>query len=276
MIIDGRKLSNKIKEKLKKEIANYSIKSCLCVIYVGNDEASKIYIKNKEKACNYVGIDFKLIHFDSNVEEDTIINKIVELNNDDNINGIILQLPIEEHYNEKRIINSISHLKDVDGMTDINVGKSINNLGLFISCTAKGVMELLKSYKIKLRGKHVVLVGRSNLVGKPILQECLKKDATVTICHSKTKNLKTYTKSADILIVAVGRVNLIKEDMVKDDVIIIDVGINRYKNHICGDVSLGAKDKSLMYTPVPYGVGPMTVAMLLTNTLISYRNKNNI
>lgn len=273
MIIDGKKISIAIKEKLKREINNYVIKPCLCVINIGNDESSKIYIKNKRKACEYIGMDFKLIHFDGNVNEDIIISEIDKLNNDDRINGIIVQLPLPNKFNARKIINRIKYEKDVDGLTDISIGKLVDNCSLFIPCTPKGIMKLIDNYKIQLKGKHVVIVGRSILVGKPLLQECLKRDATVTICHSKTKDLECFTKQADILMVATGKRNLIKEDMVKDGVVIIDIGINKFNDKIYGDVTLKAKNKAELYTPVPGGVGPMTVTMLLENTLISYKNK---
>lgn len=274
MIMDGKKISLEIKDKLKGEIELCNNKPCLCVISVGNNDASSIYIRNKENACKYIGMNFRHYPYEEGRCEKEIIDKINELNNDSTVDGIICQLPLPDMYNVRNIVNKISYLKDVDGLTDINVGHVINGSDGFIPCTPKGIMYLLNFYKIKLKGKHVVVVGRSNLVGKPILQECLKKDATVTICHCKTKNLGDYTRSADILIVAVGKKNLIRANMVKDGVIIIDVGINKVNGKICGDVSINAKRKSYMYTPVPGGVGPMTVAMLLVNTFVSYKNKN--
>lgn len=274
MIMDGKKVSLEIKNKLKNEIELCNNKPSLCVVSVGNNDASNIYIRNKENACKYIGMNFRHYYYEEGRCEKEIVNKINELNNDSTVDGIICQLPMPDMYDERNILNKISYLKDVDGLTDINIGHVINGNDGFVPCTPKGIMYLLDFYKIKLKGKHVVVVGRSDLVAKPVFQECLKKDATVTICHSKTKNLGDYTRSADILIVAVGKKNLIKENMVKDGVIIVDVGINKVNGKIYGDVSINAKRKSSMYTPVPGGVGPMTVAMLLVNTFISYKNKN--
>lgn len=272
MIIDGKELSSKIKEELKNEIKTYMIKPCLAVIQIGSDSASDIYVKAKEKACSEVGIYFKHIKFEETVREIEVINKILELNNDEYVNGILLQLPLPEKFNTEKLINYIARSKDVDGLTDINVGKLVNKKKCLVSCTPQGIMEILKANEIEISGKNVVIVGRSNLVGKPLISLFLNKDATVTVCHSKTNNLKDFTKNADILVVAVGHKHLITKDMVKDGSVVIDVGINREDGKLYGDVDFDSvKDKVSYITPVPGGVGPMTVAMLLTNVNDTYK-----
>lgn len=272
-ILDGKLLSNNIKEEIKNEILNYEDKPTLAVISIGNDESSKVYIANKKKACEYVGINFIHIIFDEKSKEVEIINKIHELNNNRKIDGILIQLPIPSNFNETKLINEINPDKDVDGITQVSVGKQYLTDCLFIPCTVKGIMKIFDYYNIDLEGKNVVIVGRSNIVGYPSLIECLKRNATVTICHSRTKNLKEFTKKADILIVAVGKKHLITKDMIKKDSIIIDVGITRENNKIYGDVSEDVDKVCSMKTPVPGGVGPLTVAMLLENTLIAYKNR---
>ncbi len=274
--IDGKLISSKIREEIKTEVKNYMIKPCLAVIQIGNDEASNIYINAKEKACNEVGIYLKHIKFDETTREIEIINKIIELNNDEYVHGILLQLPIPQKFNEERLINYIARNKDVDGLTDINVGKLLNNKKCLVSCTPQGIMKLLQESNVEISGKNVVIVGRSKLVGKPLMSLFLNNDATVTICHSKTQNLKEFTKNADILVVAVGCKHLITKDMVKDGSVVIDVGINRVDGKIYGDVDYeNVKNKASLITPVPGGVGPMTVAMLLNNVNISYKNMTN-
>ena len=271
-IIDGKEISKKIKEELKQEIKTYMIKPCLAVIQIGNDPASDIYIKAKEKACNETGIYFKYIKFEETAKEIEVINKIVELNNDEYVNGILLQLPLPEKFNTEKLINYIARNKDVDGLTDINAGKLVNNKNCITPCTPKGIMELLSAYDIEISGKNVVIVGRSNLVGKPLMSLFLNKNATVTVCHSKTNNLEEFTKNADILVVAVGKKHLITSEMVKDGAVVIDVGINRDKDNLYGDVDFDEVSKKASYiTPVPGGVGPMTVAMLLKNVNDIYK-----
>lgn len=271
-IIDGKEISTRIKEQLKNEIKTYMIKPCLAVIQIGNDPASDVYVKAKEKACNETGIYFKHLKFEETAREIEIINKIVELNNDEYVNGILLQLPLPEKFNTEKLINYIARNKDVDGLTDINVGKLINNKKCIVSCTPQGIMELLNSYDIEVSGKNVVIVGRSNLVGKPLISLFLNKDATVTVCHSKTNDLSSFTKNADILVVAAGHKHLINADMVKKDAVVIDVGINREDGKLYGDVDFeSVKDKVSYITPVPGGVGPMTVAMLLKNVNETYK-----
>lgn len=274
--IDGKIISTKIKEELKAEIKTYMIKPCLAVIQIGNDEASNVYISAKQKACSEVGIYLKHIKFDEDSREIEIINKIIELNNDEYVHGILLQLPIPEKFNEEKLINYISRNKDVDGLTDINVGKLINNKKCLVSCTPQGIIKLLEESGVSIPGKNVVIVGRSKLVGKPLISLFLNNDATVTVCHSKTNNLKEFTKNADILVVAVGKKHLITEDMVKKDSVVIDVGINRIDGKLSGDVDYeNVKNKVSLITPVPGGVGPMTVAMLLCNVNTVYKNLNN-
>ena len=193
IILDGKELSNRIKTELKSEIKSYMIKPCLAVIQIGNDPASDVYVSSKEKACNDVGIYFKHIKYADDAKEKEIINKIVELNNDEYVNGILLQLPLPSKYNTERLINYIARNKDVDGLTDINIGKLMNDKKCLVSCTPQGIMELLANYEIEIEGKNVVIVGRSSLVGKPLISLFLNKNATVTVCHSKTADLKSYT-----------------------------------------------------------------------------------
>ncbi len=273
-IMDGESLSLKIQEEMKQQLKSCMIRPSVAVIQVGDDPASNSYIKRKEKACNSVGVYFRHYKFDDNTPELTIINKIKELNNDDYVNGILVQLPLPERYNEKRIANSISNSKDVDGLTDINTGRMINGRKTLVPCTPLGIMRMLEEYSISLEGKHVVIVGRGKLVGRPLSTLMLASDATVTICHSKTTNLKEITKQADVLVAAVGKPKMITEDMVKDGAVVIDVGVNRVDGKLCGDVDFDAVSKKASFiTPVPKGVGPMTVAMLLENIITCYNNK---
>ena len=273
-IIDGKKIRNEIIEELKKEVKHYMIKPCLAVIQVGDDEASNTYIRAKAKACDEVGIYFKHIKFNETAKEIEIINKILELNSDEYVHGILLQLPLPEKFNSDKLINYIARNKDVDGLTDINIGKIFNNKQGLVSCTPQGIMKLLEKENIDIEGKNVTIVGRSKLVGKPLAGLMLNKNATVTVCHSKTENLNKFTKNADILVVAVGKKHLIKENMVKEDAIIIDVGINKEDGKLYGDVDFDkVKTKAKKITPVPGGVGPMTVAMLMTNVITAYNKQ---
>ena len=273
-IIDGKKIRNEIIEDLKKEVKHYMIKPCLAVIQVGDDPASNTYIKSKEKACSEIGIYFKHIKFSETTKEIEIINKILELNADEYVHGILLQLPLPEGFNSDKLINYIARNKDVDGLTDINIGKLYNNKPCLISCTPQGIMKLLEKENIDVKGKNVTIVGRSNLVGKPLLGLMLNNDATVTICHSKTENLSEHTKKADILIVAVGKKHFIKENMVKKDAVVIDVGINKEDGKLYGDVDFEkVSEKASKITPVPGGVGPMTVAMLMNNVIQAYQKQ---
>ncbi len=275
-IMDGKNLSNIIKDDLRKEISMYVQTPILAVITIGDDEASKVYVNNKRKSCEQVGISF--MHFDylSEVKESVVINKIKELNKDVSVNGIIVQLPIPDHFNVDKIINTIDVSKDVDGLTNESKIRRMNNKSSLIPCTTKGILELLDYYKINIESKRVVVVGRSELVGTPTYQECLKRNATVTICHSKTIDLGSITKEADILIVATGHKYLIDKNMIKEGCVIIDVGISRDNGKLYGDVNPNVSDKCSYLTPVPGGVGPMTVVMLLKNTFIAYKNQHGV
>ena len=275
-IMDGKNLSNIIKDKIKEEASMYIQTPILTVITIGDDEASKVYVRNKRKSCEQVGFSF--LHFDylSEVKESVVIKKIKELNKDTSVNGIIVQLPIPGHFNVEKIINTIDVSKDVDGLTNESKIKRMNNEESLVPCTTKGILELLDYYKINMESKRVVVVGRSELVGTPTYQECLKRNATVTVCHSKTKNLGNITKEADILIVATGHKYLIDKDMIKDGCVIIDVGISRDNGKLYGDVNPNVRDKCAYLTPVPGGVGPMTVVMLLKNTFIAYKNQHGV
>ena len=275
-IMDGKNLSNIIKDDIRKEISQYVQTPILAVITIGDDEASKVYVRNKRKSCEQVGFSF--LHFDylSEVKEQVVIDKIKELNKDKSINGIIVQLPIPDNFNERKIINTIDVSKDVDGLTDNSILRRMNNKDALIPCTTKGILELLDYYKIDLESKRVVVVGRSELVGTPTYQECLKRNATVTICHSKTKNLGDITSNADVLIVATGKKYLIDKNMVKEGSIIIDAGISREDGKIYGDVNPNVSEKCSYLTPVPGGIGPMTVVMLLKNTLIAYKSQHGV
>ena len=262
-IIDGKLVRNLRKEELIKNVKLLNKKLTLVVISIGDDEASKVYIGQKERLAFEVGYNFLELHYDK-IEEDKLINKIEELNNDKEITGIIVQLPLPNYLNKNKIINTINPLKDVDGLTDSNLMKLIRHEESLIPCTPLGIMNLLDYYQVDLK-TNIVIIGRSELVGLPLFHLLLSHDATVTMCHSKTKNLEKYTKEADILIVAVGKKELIKKDMVKDGTVIIDVGINRENNKLYGDVETNTIEKVKLMTPVPGGVGPMTVITLMEN-----------
>ena len=273
-IIDGKSLSLEIQNDIKQTVKFEMIKPSVAIIQVGNDPASTAYIKNKEKACDNVGIFFRHFNFDDGTPELTIVNKIKELNNDDYVNGIIVQLPLPERYNEKRLVNQILNSKDIDGLTDINVGRLLNGKKTLVPCTPLAIMELLKKYEVSLEGKHVVIVGKGKLVGRPLAYLMLNEGATVTVCHSRTEDLANFTKQADILISATGVKNLITSDMVKDGVVVIDVGTNYEDGKISGDVDFdNVSKKASLITPVPGGVGPMTIAMLIKNIVSCYYNK---
>lgn len=271
IILDGKKVSNQIYTELKNKIDNEKIKAKLAVIHIGDDEPSKIYIRNKNKVCKQLGIDFVEYKFESSITENELISLITKLNKDSSISGILLQNPLPSTIDAKNVFNIINPKKDVDGFNPINIGKLVIGDPLFIPCTPNGIIKLLEYYNIKIEGKKVVILGRSNIVGKPLVQCLLNKNATITICHSKTQNLKSETKQADILISAVGKPKFIKQDWIKKDTIIIDVGINRDSNgEICGDIDFDdVKDKASYITPVPGGIGPMTIAMLMQNTIIA-------
>ena len=271
-ILDGKLIKGQILDELKSEVSRLSIKPKLVVIQVGDIDASNIYINQKRKMAEYVGYDFSLLKFPLDVKEEEILNEIDRLNHDNSVHAILVQMPLPMHLDAHKIQNAISVLKDVDGLSDVNAGVLFHNKKSLFPCTPLGVMELLKRYNINVTGKDAIVVGRSNLVGKPMAMMLTNNDATVTLCHSKTENLKKYTIHADILVVAVGHPNLITEDMVKEDAIVIDVGINRVNGKLCGDVDFDNVSKKTSYiTPVPGGIGQMTVAMLGKNVLLAYK-----
>lgn len=274
-IIDGTKISIEIRRQIKNLIEQENITPSLAVIQVGDNKASDVYIRNKKKACQEAGIKFELIKFNDTISEKLVINEIKRLNNDISVNGILVQLPLPLGFDEGKIINTIDPLKDVDGLTYQNVGNLVLENECLVPCTPLGVIELLKAYNVCLESKNVCLVGRSNLVGKPLIQLLLKENASLSICHSKSLDIKNHTKIADVLIVAAGHPNLITKDMVKDGAVIIDVGINKEGNVLCGDVSFEeVSKKASLITPVPGGVGPMTVACLLKNVVKAYKIQN--
>ena len=275
ILLDGKRIKEEKFDELKKEISLLKRKPGIAVIQVGNDSASNVYVKSKEKFGKELGCIFNHIKFDENTCEEDILKKIDELNNDKNIDGILVQMPIPKHLNSSVIQNRIIHNKDIDGLTDINAGLLFHNKDSFIPCTPKGIMEMLKYYNIEVKGKHVVIVGRSELVGRPLMSLMLNNNATVSICHSYTHDLKSITKMADILVVAVGKKNIIDSSMIKEDCIVIDVGINRDNGKLCGDVDFeSVKDKCSYITPVPGGVGQTTVLSLYQNLLKAYRINN--
>ena len=270
IIIDGKALAAKIRQELKQEVDKLKEKGVfpkLAVIMVGEDPSSKIYVRNKSKACDEVGIEFEEHLLGDNIEMEELLSLIDDLNNRKDIYGILLQSPIPKNLDINLAFRSINPKKDVDGFNPINVGKLCLNQNCFVSCTPFGVIKMLEEYGIDCEGKHAVIIGRSNIVGKPMIQCMLNKNATVTVCHSKTKNLPEITKQADILISAIGRPKFVTSDMVKPQAVVIDVGINRGEDgKVCGDVDFeNIKDKASYITPVPGGVGPMTIAMLMNN-----------
>ena len=276
MIIDGKKEAAILREEIKKEITSIKSKTNkvpgLTVILVGEFVPSQIYVKNKEKNSREVGIHSNVIKYSDDVTEEQVLKKINELNNDQDVSGILVQLPLPAHIDKKKIINSIDPLKDVDGFNPINVGNLASGYDAIIPCTPLGCLLLLKKIEKNLSGKHAVIIGRSNLNGKPMAQLLLKENCTVTVSHSKTKNLKEECLKADILIAAAGVANLVKKDWVKNGSIIIDIGINKLGDKIVGDVNFEeVKGKVKAITPVPGGVGPMTIACLLKNTLTCFK-----
>ncbi len=269
IILDGKKLRDKIFENLKQKLNNMSEKPTLAVILVGDDPASQIYVKNKKKTAENLGINSIVINYPSNISENILLDKIQELNNDNKITAILVQLPLPKHIDKFKIIDAIAPEKDVDGLTPYNSGKLFSGEEPYVyPCTPKGILLLLDEYNIELAGKHVVVIGRSNLVGKPVAQMLLNRNATVTMCHSHTKNLSDITKTADIVVSAVGK-NIIGEKMLKSDCVVVDVGIFKDVNgKICGDVDFASASKIAAYiSPVPGGVGPMTIASLMLNTV---------
>lgn len=278
MLISGKAISEAVRGDLKlrtEKLKEKGITPGLAVILVGEDPASKVYVNNKEKACVELGFYSEKYLLPEDTTEETLLNLIDKLNADEKINGILVQLPLPRHLDEKKVTERILPIKDVDCFHPVNIGKVLTGDGVFAPCTPAGVMEMLKYSDISVSGKNAVVIGRSNIVGKPMAMLLLKENATVTICHSKTANLKEHTVNADILIAAVGRANFVKADMVKEGAVVIDVGINRNKEgKLCGDVDFEEVSKKASYiSPVPGGVGPMTITELMKNTLLSAEEK---
>lgn len=272
VIIDGKEVAKKTRENLKKEVEELkanNIKPKLAVIMVGDNAASKVYVKNKSKACNEVGVEYEEYLLETNTSQQELIELIKKLNGDTSVNGILLQSPLPPHLDINEAFQTIDYRKDVDGFHPMNVGKLVLGQDTFVSCTPYGIMRLFEEYGIDLCGKNVVILGRSNIVGKPLVQCCLNKNATVTVCHSKTKDVTEAAQNADVLISAIGKPCFVTENMVKDGAVVIDVGINRLDTgKIVGDVDFENVSKKASYiTPVPGGVGPMTIAMLLNNVV---------
>ncbi|TYS68156.1 bifunctional methylenetetrahydrofolate dehydrogenase/methenyltetrahydrofolate cyclohydrolase FolD [Sutcliffiella horikoshii] len=279
VIVSGKDLAKEkrafIKEKVSELHTEKNIQPSLAVILVGEDPASQSYVRAKEKACEEAGINSILEKYPSSITQDELLERITHFNGDASVHGILVQLPLPDHIDELAVIEHISPGKDVDGFHPVNIGRMMIDQKSFLPCTPYGIVEMIKSLDVSISGKHVVVIGRSNIVGKPVGQLLLKEDATVTYCHSRTKDLASITKQADILIAAVGRAKLIGPEYVKDGAIVIDVGVNRLETgKLCGDVDFEAvKEKASYITPVPGGVGPMTITMLLHNTLQSAQNE---
>lgn len=273
-IIDGKQISLDIKNELKEKVAKYKeqgIEITLVVVKVGNDPASAVYVRNKEKACEYVGINSKTLALPEETTEEELLNVVKELNEDKNVNGILVQLPLPKHIDESKVLLTIYSTKDVDGFHPVNVGKMVIGEDTFLPCTPAGIIEMIKRTDIDIEGKECVVIGRSNIVGKPMAMLMLKENATVTIAHSRTKDLKEVTKRADIIVAAIGKAKFVTADYVKEGAVVIDVGMDRDENgKLCGDVDFESVSKvASAITPVPGGVGPMTVTMLLVNCLRS-------
>ena len=277
-IIDGKKISAEIKEEAKLEVAALNengISVGLAVVLVGNDPASKVYVNNKKKACEALGIVSSEYLLPEDTSEEELLSLVRKLNSDDSVDGILVQLPLPRHLDEKKVIETISPDKDVDAFHPINVGKIMIGDYIFAPCTPAGIIELIERSGISIEGKSCVVIGRSNIVGKPMSMLLLHKNATVTICHSRTKDLKEVVRGADIVVAAVGRAKFVTADMVKEGAVVIDVGINRMDDgKLCGDVDFeNVADKCSYITPVPGGVGPMTIAMLMKNTVAAAKQK---
>ncbi len=281
-IINGKYVSAEVRKNISEEIKEFvkdtGVTPGLAVILVGNNPASAVYVRNKHKACLEVGINSYEITMPEETSEDELLAKIDELNADKNVHGILVQLPLPKHISEEKVINRISPAKDVDAFHPTNVGKIVGGKYDFIPCTPAGIMELLHFYNVEISGKECVVIGRSNIVGKPMALLLLAENGTVTVCHSRTRDLKEVTKRADILVVAIGKPNFVTADMVKPGAVVIDVGINRLDNgKLCGDVDFEAVEPiSSMITPVPGGVGPMTITMLLKNTLTAAKKHTSV
>lgn len=275
-LIDGKLISQQIKDELKEEVAQFKAKDidiCLAVIQVGSDPASSVYVRNKKKACAYIGVESRSYELPEETSEEELIKLVEELNADKGVNGILVQLPVPDHIDEDKIIRTISPDKDVDGFHPVSVGRLWIGEKGFLSCTPAGIIQLLKRSNISIEGKECVIIGRSNIVGKPMAALLLRENGTVTVAHSRTKDLKEVAKRADILIVAIGKERFITSEYVKEGAVVIDVGMHRDEaNHLCGDVDFAdVEPHSSAITPVPGGVGPMTIAMLMNNCVETVR-----
>lgn len=275
-LIDGKLISQQIKDELKEEVAQFKaegIDICLAVIQVGNDPASSVYVRNKKKACAYIGVESRSYELPEETSEEELIKLVEELNADESVNGILVQLPVPDHIDEDKIIRTISPDKDVDGFHPASVGRLWIGEKGFLSCTPAGIIQLLKRSNISIEGKECVIIGRSNIVGKPMAALLLRENGTVTVAHSRTKDLKKVAKRADILIVAIGKERFITSEYIKEGAVVIDVGMHRDEaNHLCGDVDFAdVEPHSSAITPVPGGVGPMTIAMLMNNCVETVR-----
>lgn len=278
-IINGQQLAKELRDNMREEIVQLKetgLTPHLTVILIGDDPASHSYVKGKEKASAEVGISSNIIRLNADLSEQELLNKIVELNQDDHVHGILVQLPLPNHIDEQKVIETIDPAKDVDGFHPINIGRMIVGQDAFLPCTPYGIIQMLKSKNMVIEGKHVVVIGRSNIVGKPMGQLLLNENATVTYCHSRTNDLKSITNQADILIVAIGKANIIDSSYVKEGAAVIDVGVNRNTDgKLTGDVDFeDVKQKASFLTPVPKGVGPMTITMLLANTIKAAKGLN--
>ncbi|WLV23526.1 bifunctional methylenetetrahydrofolate dehydrogenase/methenyltetrahydrofolate cyclohydrolase FolD [Aciduricibacillus chroicocephali] len=278
-VINGKDLSHELKMEMKQEVAQLEkegIVPHLTVVLVGEDPASKSYVSGKQKACTETGMSSDLIKLDETVTEEELLKLIDKLNHDNHVHGILVQLPLPKHIAEQKVIEAIDPSKDVDGFHPVSIGRMMIGEDTFLPCTPYGIITMLKSKNIEISGKHAVIVGRSNIVGKPVGQLLLNENATVTYCHSRTKNLREFTKSADILVVAVGKPHVINGEDVKEGAVVIDVGVNRIEDgSLTGDVDFdSAKEKASYITPVPKGVGPMTITMLLKNTIKAAKELN--
>ena len=275
MLLDGKMISEEIKKRVAEEVASLKAELTLAIILVGKDPASEIYVNSKTKACEKANIKTKDYFLSDNTTEKELIDLIQKLNKDPLITSVLVQMPLPSHISEDNVVNSIDPLKDVDGLNIINQGKLLNNTNCLVPATPRGILTLIKRYFIEISGKHAVVIGRSKLVGKPIALLLLNNNATVTICHSKTENLKEIVRKADIVVVAIGKPKFLTADMVKKDATVIDVGINRVQGKVVGDVDFEAvKEIAGFISPVPRGVGPMTIASLLENVIKCYHMQN--
>ncbi len=274
ILLDGKKLSQELIARFKVEVALFPKKPGLTVILVGDDPASHVYVKNKDLACQKVGINSQVVRLPSTTSREELISAIQKLNKDSSVHGILVQLPLPKHLDAEEILSYVSEAKDVDGFHTMNAGKLFRGLKSLVPCTPKGVIALMKEYNVPIKGKHAVVLGRSNIVGKPMAQLLLNEDATVTICHRYSENVEKFCQQADIIVAAVGKCDLIRESWVKKGACVIDVGINRTPDgKMCGDVSFDEVSKKAGWiTPVPGGVGPMTIAMLLENTIQAFKS----